>query len=173
MTDATRLELSRALVVAGLILYVPANTLPVMIMTVAGEVAPLTVMGGVQELYDSGLPGVAGIVFVASIMIPFLKLISLSWILLLHGSGEFRRERTVLLRILHQIGTWSMIDVFLLGVLVAVGQLGVLANVEAKAGGLFFAAVLLCSLFAAEFYEARMIWQPSADERKTNPAALT
>lgn len=173
MSAATRLELSRALVVAGLILYIPANTLPVMVMTVAGEVAPLTVMGGVQELYDSGLPGVAGIVFIASIMIPFLKLISLSWILLMHGSTEFRRERTTLLRILHQIGTWSMIDVFLLGVLVAVGQLGVLASVEARAGGLFFAAVLLCSLFAAEFYEARMIWQPTADEKTTTPAAHT
>jgi paraquat-inducible protein A len=161
MTNATRVELSRALVVAGLILYIPANTLPVMIMTVAGEVEPLTVMGGVQELFDSGLVGVAGVVFVASVMIPFLKLISMSWILLLHGSGEMQRERTTLLRILHQIGTWSMIDIFLLGVLVAVGQLGVLASVQAQAGGLFFAAVLLCSLFAAEFYEGKLIWQPT------------
>ncbi len=162
MTDATRLELSRALVVAGLILYIPANMVPVMIMTVAGEVAPLTVMGGVQELYDSGLVPVAGVVFVASIMIPFLKLISLSWLLLMHGSEDMRRERTTLLRVLHQIGTWSMIDIFLLGVLVAVGQLGILASVQAQAGGLFFAAVLLCSLFAADFYEARMIWQPAS-----------
>jgi paraquat-inducible protein A len=162
MTDATRLELSRALVVAGLILYIPANTVPVMIMTVAGEVAPLTVMGGVQELYDSGLAPVAGVVFVASIMIPFLKLISLSWLLLMHGSGDLRRERTTLLRVLHQIGTWSMIDIFLLGVLVAVGQLGILASVQAQAGGLFFASVLLCSLFAADFYQPRMIWQPTS-----------
>ena len=160
MTNSTRLELSRALVVAGLILYIPANILPVMIMTVAGDVASLTVMGGVQELYDSGLAPVAGVVFVASVMIPFLKLVSMSWLLLMHGSGELQRERTVVLRILHQIGTWSMIDIFLLGVLVAVGQLGILASVQAQAGGLFFAAVLLCSLFAAEFYEAKMIWQP-------------
>lgn len=161
MTDATRLELSRALVLAGLILYVPANTLPVMIMTVAGEVEPLTVLGGVQELYDSGLAPVAVIVFVASIVIPFLKLICLSWILLLHGSPVLRRQRTATLRILHQIGTWSMIDIFLLGVLVAVGQLGILASVQAQAGGLFFASVLLCSLFAADLYKPNMIWQPS------------
>ena len=159
MTDATRLELSRALVVAGLILYVPANIMPVMIMTVAGEVAPLTVMGGVQELYDSGLAPVAAVVFVASIMIPFLKLIGLSWLMLMHGSDQLPRERTTLLRVLHQIGTWSMIDIFLLGVLVAVGQLGILASVEAQAGGLFFAAVLLCSLFAADLYQPQMIWQ--------------
>lgn len=160
MTDAHRIELSRALVVAGFILYLPANVIPVMTMTVAGEVAPLTVMGGVEELYDSGLPAVAAVVFVASVVIPFLKLISLAWILLLHGSPDFRRGRTRLLRILHQIGTWSMIDIFLLGVLVAVGQLGILASVEARAGAVFFAAVLLCTLFAAEFYQPRMIWQP-------------
>lgn len=161
MTDATRLELSRALVVAGLILYIPANTVPVMVMTVAGEVEPLTVMGGVQELYNSGLAPVAGIVFVASIVIPFLKLISMSWLLLMHGSPDLRRQRTTTLRVLHQIGTWSMIDIFLLAVLVAVGQLGILASVQAKAGGMFFASVLLCSLFAADFYQARMIWQPT------------
>lgn len=162
MTIDFRLELSRSLVVAGLILYIPANTVPVMVMTVAGEVAPLTVMGGVQELYDSGLAPVAAVVFIASIVIPFLKLISLSWLLLMHGSTDMRRGRTQLLRILHLIGTWSMIDVFLLGVLVAVGQLGILASVQAQAGGLFFAAVLLCTLFAAQFYEPKMIWQPAS-----------
>lgn len=162
MTIDFRLELSRSLVVAGLILYIPANTVPVMVMTVAGEVAPLTVMGGVQELYDSGLAPVAAVVFIASIVIPFLKLISLSWLLLMHGSTDMRRGRTRLLRILHLIGTWSMIDIFLLGVLVAVGQLGILASVQAQAGGLFFAAVLLCTLFAAQFYEPKMIWQPAS-----------
>lgn len=160
MKAATRLELARALVVTGIILYVPANTIPVMTMTVAGDVEPLTVMGGVMELYDSGLWPVAGIVFLASVVVPFLKLVSLSWILLLHGSPRRQRERTILHRVLHQIGTWSMIDIFLLAVLTAVGQLGILASVQAEPGGLFFAAVLLCSLFAADFYRPEMIWRP-------------
>lgn len=164
MSDPGRLELSRALVVAGLILYVPANILPVMTMTVAGEVAPLTVLGGVQELYNSGLAPVAGIVFLASIVIPFLKLASLLWMLLLHGSDILRPERTALLRILRQIGTWSMIDIFLLAVLTAVGQLGILASVRAEPGGLFFAAVLLCTLFAADLYKPRMIWRAAGGE---------
>lgn len=160
MTDACRLALSRSLVVTGLILYVPANVLPVMTMTVTGDVEPLTVLGGVQELYDSGLAPVAAVVFVASLLIPLLKLACLSWVHLLHGSAGWRRQRTTMLRVLHQIGTWSMIDIFLLAVLVAVGQLGVLASVEAEPGGLFFAAVLLCTLFAAEFYPPRFIWRP-------------
>lgn len=159
MTDATRIDLARALVVAGLILYIPANVLPVMTMTVTGEVEPLTVLGGVQELYDSGLWPVAAVVFLASIVVPFLKLACLSWILLLDGTAAFPRQRTGIFRVLHQIGTWSMIDIFLLAVLTAVGQLGVLASVQAEIGGVFFAAVLLSTLFAADVYHPRLIWR--------------
>ena len=111
--DALRLQQMAALVVAGLILYIPANVLPVMTMTIAGDVQPLTVLGGVQELYDSGLAPIAAIVFLASIVVPFFKLASLSWLLLMHGTSTLRRERSILRRILHTIGSWSMIDVFL------------------------------------------------------------
>lgn len=163
MTDATRLSLARALVVSGLILYIPANILPVMTITITGQVEPLTIMGGVEELNDSGLMPVAAVVFLASVVVPFLKLAVLSWILLLHGSSELRRQRTTMYRILHQVGSWSMIDIFLLSVLAAVGQLGILASVKAEPGGLFFAAVLLCTLFAAEIYHPSLIWK----ERRT------
>ena len=159
MTDSSRWHFSAALVVSGIILYVPANVIPVMTMIVTGDREPLTVLGGVQELYDSGLWPVAGIVFLASIVVPFGKLATLSWILLLHGKPGFQRERTTALRILHTIGSWSMIDIFLLGILSAVGQLGILASVQAEPGALYFAAVLICSLFAAEIYKPRMIWQ--------------
>ncbi|GAT31731.1 paraquat-inducible protein A [Terrimicrobium sacchariphilum] len=164
MTDETRLSMARSLVVAGLILYIPANILPVMTITITGQVEPLTIMGGVEELYDSGLMPVAAVVFLASIVVPFLKLAVLSWILLLHGSSELRRQRTTMYRILHQVGSWSMIDIFLLSVLTAVGQLGILASVKAEPGGLFFAAVLLCTLFAAEIYHPSLIWK---DRRTT------
>jgi paraquat-inducible protein A len=157
--DGRRLQTARALVIAGLILYVPANVLPVMTMTVVGDVEPLTVLGGVQELYDSGLWPIAGIVFLASIVVPFCKLACLSWLLLMHGSRTWQRQRGALRRIVHTVGSWSMVDVFLLSILAAVGQLGVLASVQAEPGGLFFAAVLVCTLFASESYNSRLIWQ--------------
>ena len=69
------------------------------------------------------------------------------------------KERTTLLKIVQTIGSWSMVDIFLLSVLAAVGQLGALASVEARPGALFFAAVVLCSLFAAEIYKPRLIWR--------------
>lgn len=159
MTNTQRIQWVGALVLAGLILYVPANILPVMTMTITGDVQPLTIIGGVQELYDSGLAPMAGIVFLASIVIPFAKLASLSWLLLLHGQTRWRRERTAVLRTLHHIGSWSMVDLFLLSILVAVGQLGILASVRAEPGALFFAAVLVVTLIAAEIYETRLIWQ--------------
>ena len=159
MSDASRLQWAQAMVVTGIVLYVPANVLPVMTMTVVGTVEPLTVLGGVEELYDSGLWPMAAVVFLASIVVPFLKLVSLSWILFMHGKPGMQRHRTNLRRIVHSVGSWSMVDVFLLAILAAVGQLGALAGVKAEPGGLFFAAVLVCSLLAAEFYEPRMIWQ--------------
>jgi paraquat-inducible protein A len=159
MTDAARLQWAQAMVVTGLVLYVPANVLPVMTMSIVGTVEPLTVLGGVEELYDSGLWPMAAVVFLASIVVPFLKLASLSWILLMHGKPVLQRQRGNLRRIVHSIGSWSMVDVFLLAVLAAVGQLGALAGVKAEPGGFFFATVLVCSLLATEFYKPRMIWQ--------------
>lgn len=157
--SSRRLQTAQALVITGLILYVPANILPVMTMTVVGDVEPLTVLGGVQELYDSGLAPIAAIVFLASIVVPFCKLACLSWLLIMHGNSRWRRQRSALCRGVHLIGSWSMVDVFLLSILAAVGQLGILASVQAEPGAFFFAAVLVCTLFASESYNSRMIWQ--------------
>ena len=164
LSDQSRIAISRALVATGAILYIPSNVLPVMTMSIVGKVEPLTVIGGVHELYQSGLPFIAGVVFLASFVVPFLKLASLSWILFLHGKPQMRRERNTVHRIVHKIGSWSMVDIFLLSVLAAVGQLGALAGVTAEPGSILFATVLVCSLLAAEIYKPRLIWesQPAA-----------
>ena len=148
-----------ALVAAGAVLYPFANLLPVMTMSVTGEVAALTVWGGVMELYHVGLWPAAVIVFLASMCVPFLKLVSLAWLLWMDGKPDFRVGRTKLFRVLETIGTWSMVDIFLLSVLVAVGQLGTLASVQTEPGALFFAVVLVCTIFAAANYDVRMIWR--------------
>jgi len=159
LSDRSRVNLSRSLVVTGLILYIPSNIMPVMTMSIVGKVDPLTVLGGVHELYDSGLPLIAGVVFLASFILPFAKLAALAWVLFLHGSPALRRERSRVFKIIHMIGSWSMIDIFLIAVLAAVGQLGALASVRAEPGCVVFALVLLCSLVAAEIYKPRLIWE--------------
>jgi len=161
MTDRTRIDFTKALVASGLILYIPANFLPVMNITITGDLESLTIIGGVKELADSGLMPVAIFVFCASIVIPFLKLACMCWLLMMHGSQRLCAPRAKAFQILHQVGTWSMVDIFLLSVLAAVGQLGIMASVEPQPGIIFFAAVLLCTLFAADIYKPRMIWNPS------------
>ena len=130
-----------------------------MTMAITGEHADLTVWGGVMELYHVGLWPAAIVVFLASMCVPILKLASLAWLLWMDGKPAHRVQRTRLFRLLETIGTWSMVDIFLLSVLVAVGQLGSLASVEAWPGATFFAAVLVCTLFAAFNYDVRMIWK--------------
>ncbi|MFI0347350.1 MAG: paraquat-inducible protein A [Chthoniobacterales bacterium] len=158
-SNALQLELVKALVVTGAFLYLPANLVPVMTMTVNGDVEKLTVMGGVEEMVTSGLWPVAVIIFLASIAIPFCKLVTLSWMLFLHGTSTMQRERTLLRRILIKIGSWSMIDIFLLSVIAAVGQVGALASVHAEPGVIFFSVVMLCNIFASELYKPEWIWQ--------------
>ena len=156
---AVRRQRAIALVAAGVVLYPFANLLPVMTMSITGERAPLTVWGGVLELYHVGLWPAAVIVFLASMCVPFLKLASLGWLLWMDGKPDFRVGRTKLFRVLETVGTWSMVDIFLLSVLVAVGQLGTLASVQTEMGALFFAVVLVCTLFAASSYDVRNIWR--------------
>lgn len=162
MSDELRFAISKALTAAGIILYIPANFLPVMTITITGQVEPLTVMGGVMELYDTGLIPVAAVVFLASVVVPVVKLVSLSWMLSLHGTDIAQERRMKVHAFLTRIGTWAMVDIFLLSILVAVGQLGILASVQAEPGALFFAAIIFCTLYAADIYKPYMIWHPTS-----------
>lgn len=160
-SDQQRLEAVKALALAGAILYIPSNIIPVMTMTVNGDVQPLTVMGGVMEMYHSGLWPVAVIIFLASIVVPLAKLLVTGWILWCHGTTHWQRQRSIVRHMMIKIGSWAMIDIFLLSVIAAVGQLGTLASVHAEPGALFFAAVLLCNVFSYELYKTSWIWEVS------------
>lgn len=159
MTSGQQLGLVKALVLTGMIFYIPSNVLPVMTMTLNGHLTPLTVMGGVREMIQSGLWPVGLIIFLASIVVPFLKITIMCAMLWLHGTSIYREERSRLHRIMKKIGNWAMIDIFLLSIIAAVGQLGMLASIHAEPGSLFFAAVLLCNIFSYELYRPQWIWQ--------------
>lgn len=161
MKNHTRIALSRSLLFTAIVIYVPANIIPVMSITLPGQVENLTVLGGVEELYNSGLAPVAGIVFLASIVVPFLKICALAWLHALHGTDRHRAARMAVHGFLVKIGSWAMIDIFLLSVLTAVGQLGVLAGVLPQEGALFFSALIVSTYFSAEVYKPSLIWQES------------
>lgn len=154
-----------ALVIAATICYIPANVLPVLNTTTFGSTESDTIMGGVVFLYTSGSWPLALIVLIASVMVPLGKLIALAYLLITVQRGTLggNRERTRLYRMVVFIGRWSMLDVFVDTFTVALVQLQPLMSVEPGAGVLFFAAVVILTMIAAESFDPRLIWdsQPS------------
>jgi len=156
-----------ALVIAAAICYIPANVLPVLTTNALGSSEPDTIMGGVFLLYDTGSWPLALVVLVASVMVPLGKLIALSYLLITvqRGSVGSSRDRTRLYRMVDFVGRWSMLDVFVDTFTVALVQLQPLMSVEPGAGVLFFAAVVVLTMLAAESFDPRLIWD-AGSERK-------
>jgi paraquat-inducible protein A len=154
------IEITWALVIAAAICYIPANALPVLNTTTLGTTEGDTILGGVAFLYTSGSWPLALIVLVASVMIPLGKLVALVYLLITvqRGSIAGNHERTRLYRIIEIIGRWSMLDVFVAAYTVALVQLQPLMSVEPGAGVLFFAAVVVLTMLAAEAFDPRLIW---------------
>jgi paraquat-inducible protein A len=149
---------------AALVLYLPANVYPVLTVTWFGSGQPNTILGGVRDLIRSGLWPLALLVFFASIAVPVLKLISLG-ILLISTQRHSRwrlHDRTMLYRVVEGIGRWSMIDVFMISILVALVQFGTLETVIPGPGAIAFAGVVILTMFSAECFDPRLMWDAAA-----------
>ncbi len=149
-----------ALVLAATFMYIPANILPIMNVTYLGSGQTDTIMGGIIHLFMEGMWPLALIVFVASIVVPLLKLLVMGGLLLSVKFGSCWRpaQRTHLFHITEFIGRWSMVDIFVLAILVALVQFGNIASVDAGLGALSFAAVVILTMFAAHTFDPRLIW---------------
>ncbi len=149
-----------ALVIGAAICYLPANLLPVMRTTTLTYDNADTIFSGVVALYATGSWYLALIVLIASVMIPLAKLAALVLLLVAvqRGSIRNRRQRARLYRILGVIGRWSMLDVFVVTFVVALVQLQPLMSVAPEPGVLFFAAVVILTILAAESFDPRLIW---------------
>lgn len=155
-----------ALVIAALIFYIPANMLPVTVTTYLGSSQSDTILSGVLYFMRTGSWGIALIIFVASIVVPIAKLIVLSGLLIsVQGRWVWRpEERTRLYRITELVGRWSMLDVFVVAVLVSLVRMGYLTTIEAGAGVVYFAAVVIVTMIAAETFDPRLIWDAMEKE---------
>ncbi|MFZ1416465.1 MAG: paraquat-inducible protein A [Defluviicoccus sp.] len=158
-----------ALVLTALILYVPANLFPVMTVISFGSGEPDTILSGVEVLIESGMWPLALLVFMASITVPMLKLAGLSFLLISvqRRSSWRRRDRTRLYRIIEGVGRWSMIDIFMISILVALVKLGAIATIEPGVGATSFAAVVVTTMLASMAFDPRLIWDAAAQERTT------
>ncbi|MBI1731214.1 MAG: paraquat-inducible protein A [Gammaproteobacteria bacterium] len=153
-------ERTWALLFSATILMVPANVYPVLTVIRFGQGEPNTILGGILHLIESGNWGLALIVFFASIVVPILKIIVLGYLLWsIHNGMTWRpRDRTVLFRITESVGSWSMVDVFLVGLLSALVSLDALSTIRPGIGASFFAAVVVLTMFAAQSFDPRLIW---------------
>ena len=149
-----------AFLIASIIMYIPANMLPIMTVQNMGKGEPHTIVGGIIELIDSDMLPIAFVVFVASLMVPFLKMIGLVLLLISvqYGWQATPHHRTKIFRIIGFIGRWSMLDIFMISILVAMVNLGGLAKVYADAGATAFAAVVVLTMLAAISFDSRLIW---------------
>jgi len=156
------LQKTSAYLVAAAILYLPANLLPVLrTSTVLGEEDD-TILGGVLVLLQTGSWPLALLVFFASIVVPLLKIFSIGFLVLmsaLHVSGhELARAR--LYRVVEFVGRWSMLDIYVVTLLVALVRMGKLASVSPGPGALAFGAVVVLTMLAAQSFDPRSIWDP-------------
>ena len=149
-----------ALLIAAIFLYIPANTFPIMTVVLWGNGEQDTILSGVMHLFDAGMWPLALLIFIASIFIPMLKLFILTGLLIsIHLKSTWKpKDRTILYRIMEFVGRWSMVDIFVIGILVALVQFGNTAMVTANIGALCFASVVILTMFAAHTFDPRLIW---------------
>lgn len=149
-----------ALVLAAFVFYIPANVLPVTIVISLGKAQSDTIMTGVIYFITSGMWPIALVIFLASIFVPLMKLLILTFLLISvqRKSSWRQRDRTRLYRITEAIGRWSMVDIFVVTILVALVHLGGLATIHAGPGAIFFGAVVVTTIFAAMSFDPRLIW---------------
>ncbi|MBV2133365.1 paraquat-inducible protein A [Pseudomonas sp. MAP12] len=157
-----------ALLLTAALLYIPANLLPIMTVNLFGQGSPATIMEGVLELIHADMLPIALVVFVASILVPTFKLVGIA--LLLYSVQRHQllspRQRIAMFRFIEWIGRWSMLDIFVIAILVALVSFGNLASIEAGAGAMAFAAVVVLTMLAALTFDPRLIW----DNADTDPA---
>jgi paraquat-inducible protein A len=149
-----------AYLLAAAILYVPANVLTVLRTTSLFDTQDDTILSGVLYLANIGSWPLAALVFFASVMVPVMKLIGLGSLLwsVRRGSASFPLPRARLLRLVHFVGRWSMLDVFVAALLLALVRFHGLASIEIGPGMLAFAGVVVLTMLAAQSFDARRIW---------------
>ncbi len=154
-----------ALLIAAYILYIPANVLPIMNTGSLFGSQSDTIMSGVVYLWHSGSWHLALVVFIASILVPLSKIFALTFLLISVQFGWTHRslERTKLYRVLEFVGPWSMLDVYVVTLLVALVQLKSLATIKPGPAAAAFGAVVVLTMFAAMAFDPRLLWEPKED----------
>lgn len=149
-----------AWLVTSVVLYLPANFLPITYTRFLGKDTESTIIGGVVTLWEHGSYPIAIVILVASVLVPIGKIFVLAWLCLsvqLNSSFALS-QKTKLYRVTEFVGRWSMIDVFVVGILVALIQLGNVMRILPGTAALAFAAMVVTTMLAAITFDPRLIW---------------
>lgn len=157
---AGSIEKTWAWLITSVMLYIPANVLPIMHTRFLGSDTPNTILGGVVTLWHHGSYPIAAVIFVASVFVPIGKIVILSWLCLSIQlkNPQARRHKTYLYRLTELVGRWSMVDVFVVGILAALIQLGNIMTILPGPAALAFAAMVVTTMLAAITFDTRLIW---------------
>jgi paraquat-inducible protein A len=159
------LQRTVALTISAALLYLPANLLPVLqIESALNGSQRNTILSGVVQFWQEGDYPVALIIFIASVMIPIVKFVAIGALCMGAYSGRWPRAMTRLYRLTDYIGRWSMVDVFVVAILVGVVQLGSVMAISPGGGALAFAAVVVLMMIAAHSFDPRLIWDAAAGD---------
>ena len=154
-----------ALLISSLIFLFPANLLPIMNVTYLGEKEPNTIMEGIEQFIQSGDYFIAMIIFFASILVPVFKIVGIMLIMISIQKKwkTWLRHRTLMFRIISFIGRWSMLDIFVIAIIVALVNLGTLTYITPAPAATYFAAVVVLTMLAANTFDPRLIWEEPND----------
>ena len=160
MRKPNSLEFTWALLLTAAILYIPANTYPMMITTSLGQTHASTIIGGMLELWQHGSEPIAVVIFVASVLVPIIKMLILALLawLVKHPGPLTPQQKTRLYHLTELIGRWSMVDVFVVAIMVALIQSGNLMSVLPGSAALAFCAVVVITMLAAMTLDPRLLW---------------
>ncbi len=148
-----------AFALTALILYIPANVFPFMSIELYGNRNSSTIWSGVVSLANDGAWAIAIIVFLASIVIPFLKLLALFYLAFSARKKKNPLLKTKLYHAIEAIGRWSMLDIFILAILVTIMKLGPWTHVEPELGSLLFLGVVICTMIASSQFDPKILWE--------------
>jgi len=167
INPAHSIQTTWALLLTSILLYIPANILPIMHTNILGSDEPSTILGGVILLWKMGSYPIAVVIFVASMFVPVAKIVILCW---LNYSVQAKQqhahsERIYWYRITEFVGRWSMIDVFVVAVLVSLIQLGNIMSILPGHAALAFCGVVICTMLAAMSFDSRLIWHETERQR--------
>lgn len=156
-----------ALLATAAVLYIPASIEPIMTTRLLGADQPSTIMGGVILLWEHGSYPIAIIIFVASVFIPIAKILVLGWLNYSVHAGRMKllKERIAIYRTTEYVGRWSMIDVFVVAVLVSLIHLGNTMSVYPGTAALAFCGVVVLTMLAAITFDSQLIWNPDKNDR--------